>query len=87
MRFVGSAPRGCGDAAGLRVFWLQSVVFLAAVTLSAAIVQGRWSRGTIESKFDRLWQAGDLGCASPRDERSSFESGDSQIVHDYTIYD
>lgn len=57
MRFVGGAPRDCNDAAGLRTFWLQSTIFLAAVTLSAAIVQGRWSRGTIESKFDRLWQA------------------------------
>jgi len=57
MRFVGGSPAACGDAHRLRTFWLQSVVFLAAVTMSAAIVQGRWSRGTIESKFDRLWQA------------------------------
>lgn len=46
-----SAPRAA------RRFWLQSIVFLAAVTLSAAIVQARWSRGTLESKLDRLWQA------------------------------
>ena len=39
------------------LLWLQSMVFLAGVTLSAAIVQGRWSCGTLESKFDRLWQA------------------------------
>jgi hypothetical protein len=57
IRFAGGAPRGCADQAELRTFWLQSVVFLAAVTLSAAIIQGRWSRGTVESKFDRLWQA------------------------------
>jgi len=40
--------------------WLESVVFLASVTLSAAIVQSRFSRGTLESKYDRLWQAGKL---------------------------
>lgn len=56
MRFVRESF-GRSHVAELRIFWLQSVVFLAAVTLSAAIVQGRWSRGTIESKFDRLWQA------------------------------
>lgn len=44
-------------------FWLQSVIFLASVTLSAAIVQGRWSRGTLASKFDRLWMAGKLARA------------------------
>ncbi|MBD8546790.1 hypothetical protein [Sphingomonas sp. CFBP 8760] len=57
MRFDGLAPNGCADSAGLQRLWLQSVVFLASVTLSAAIIQGRWSRGTLESKFDRLWQA------------------------------
>jgi hypothetical protein len=36
--------------------WLQSVVFLAGVTLSAAIIQNRWSVGTLESKLNRLWQ-------------------------------
>lgn len=57
LRFAFSPPGGCGNPAELSLLWLQSVVFLAAVTMSAAIVQGRWSRGTIESKFDRLWQA------------------------------
>jgi hypothetical protein len=42
------------------MFWAQSVVFLASVTLSAAIVQGRASTGTIASKFDKLWQMGQL---------------------------
>lgn len=42
-------------------FWLQSVVFLAGVTLSAAIIQNRWSSGTLLSKFARLWQAGCVG--------------------------
>lgn len=37
-------------------FWLQSVLFLAGVTLSAAIIQNRWSIGTLESKLSRLWQ-------------------------------
>lgn len=37
-------------------YWLQSVVFLAGVTLSAAIIQNRWSIGTLESKLNRLWQ-------------------------------
>jgi len=57
MRFTFGAPSGCNTSPELSLLWLQSVVFLAAVTMSAAIVQGRWSRGTIESKFDRLWQA------------------------------
>jgi hypothetical protein len=35
-------------------------MFLAGVTLSAAIVQSRHSAGTIGSKFDRLWEAGVL---------------------------
>lgn len=46
------------DADRLVAFWLQSVVFLASVTLTAAIVQSRYSPGTIGSKYDRLWQAG-----------------------------
>ncbi len=37
-------------------YWLQSVIFLAGVTLSAAIIQNRWSIGTLESKLNRLWQ-------------------------------
>jgi hypothetical protein len=44
-------------------FWLQSTLFLAGVTLSAAVVQSRWSSGTIASKLDRLWQAAQ--CATP----------------------
>jgi hypothetical protein len=47
-----------GDVQRLTRFWLESVLFLASVTLSAAIVQSRCSTGTIESKYDRLWQAG-----------------------------
>lgn len=38
-------------------FYLQSVLFLAGCTLSAAVVQNRFSLGTIESKLNRLWQA------------------------------
>lgn len=43
------------DVVSIR-YWLQSVIFLAGVTLSAAIIQNRWSRGTLESKLNRLWQ-------------------------------
>jgi hypothetical protein len=38
-------------------FYLQSLLFLAGCTLSAAVVQSRFSLGTIESKLNRLWQA------------------------------
>ena len=44
----------------LTKFWLESVLFLAGVTLGAAIVQSRFSEGTIGSKYDRLWQAAEL---------------------------
>jgi hypothetical protein len=40
--------------------WMRSMLFLAGVTLSAAIIQNRWSVGTIKSKLMRLWQAGSL---------------------------
>lgn len=47
--------------------WLQSVLFLSGVTLSAAIIQHRFSSGTIGSKLDRLWDAGKLSqaCVAP----------------------
>lgn len=44
----------------LTALWLQSMMFLAGVTLSAAIVQNRFSKGTIGSKLDKLWDAGTL---------------------------
>lgn len=47
-----------GVQAGTTRFWLQSMLFLAGVTLSAAIIQNRWSSGTVDSKLGRLWQAG-----------------------------
>ena len=37
--------------------YLQSLLFLAGCTLSAAVIQDRFSRGNIESKLSRLWQA------------------------------
>ncbi|HRE83552.1 MAG TPA: hypothetical protein PLN52_21080 [Opitutaceae bacterium] len=37
-------------------YYLQSLIFLAGVTLSAAIIQNRWSPGTIDSKLAKLWQ-------------------------------
>lgn len=49
-----------GDFPALSRLWLESVLFLSGVTLSAAIIQGRYSAGTIGSKFDRLWDAGTL---------------------------
>lgn len=48
-----------GDGA-LQRLWLESVMFLASVTLSAAVVQSRYSSGTLGSKYDRLWQAGNV---------------------------
>jgi hypothetical protein len=39
------------------LFYLQSLLFLAGCTLSAAVIQNRFSPGTIESKLNRLWQA------------------------------
>ncbi|MFJ6416380.1 hypothetical protein [Paeniglutamicibacter sp. NPDC091659] len=47
-----------GTDSALQRLWFESVVFLASVTLSAAIVQSRFSSGTLASKYDRLWQAG-----------------------------
>jgi hypothetical protein len=48
------------DEPNMTRIWAESVLFLAGVTMSAAIVQSRWSRGTLASKYDRLWQAGCL---------------------------
>ena len=49
-----------GDFFNLSRLWLQSMMFLAGVTLSAAVIQTRFSFGTIASKLDRLWDAGTL---------------------------
>ncbi len=38
-------------------YYLQSLLFLAACTLSAAIIQDRFCEATIASKLGRLWQA------------------------------
>jgi hypothetical protein len=46
-----------GAACATTLFYLQSLLFLAGCTLSAAVVQNRFSSGTIESKLNRLWQA------------------------------
>lgn len=53
-------PLHLDGRAALTTFWVESTVFLASVTLSAAIVQSRWSAGTLASKYDRLWQVGQL---------------------------
>ena len=37
-------------------YYLQTVVFLAGCTLSAAIIQRRFSASSLESKLNRLWQ-------------------------------
>src|SRR5438552_4286422 len=37
--------------------YMQSLLFLAGCTLSAAVIQDRFSSGNIESKLARLWQA------------------------------
>lgn len=60
-----------------QLFWLQSVAFLAAVTLSAAIVQGRWSKGTLASKYDRLWQIAELLDQAMADECSGSQIRDN----------
>ncbi|MDN3637527.1 hypothetical protein QWY82_01780 [Simiduia curdlanivorans] len=46
-------------------YWLQSTMFLAGVTLGAAIIQNRWSEGTIDSKLSRLWYAGVFAQTQP----------------------
>jgi len=43
------------------LLYVQSLLFLAGCTLSAAIIQNRFSMGTIESKLNRLWQAAQYG--------------------------
>lgn len=49
---------GGGDAGVLATprRYLQSLVFLAGCTLSAAVIQNRYSPGNIDSKLGRLWQ-------------------------------
>jgi hypothetical protein len=37
-------------------YFAQSLLFLAGCTLSAAVIQNRFSEGTIDSKLNRLWQ-------------------------------
>lgn len=54
-RMVFLDPEAPGDTTR---HWAESVLFLAGVTLSAAIVQSRFSSGTLASKYDRLWQIG-----------------------------
>ncbi len=53
--------------------WLQSVLFLSGITLSAAIIQNRFSSGTIGSKFDRLWDAGTLATTAVAPELESLK--------------
>lgn len=57
--------------------WLQSILFLSGVTLSAAIIQRRFSAGTIASKLDRLWEAGTLASAGVAPELASLELHES----------
>lgn len=56
------------DFCALSKLWLQSVLFLSGVTLSAAIIQHRFSPGTIGSKLDRLWDAGTLATKGVAEE-------------------
>jgi len=53
-------PISTGIEVATTKYYLQSAVFLTGVTLSAAIIQNRWSIGTLESKLNRLWQTGSL---------------------------
>ncbi|MBK6699595.1 MAG: hypothetical protein IPG55_06775 [Saprospiraceae bacterium] len=59
--------------------WLQSVVFLAGVTLSAALIQNRWSVGTLESKLNRLWQVASYG------ERKGFEKLGALKIQEFVL--
>jgi hypothetical protein len=59
--------------------WMQSVVFLAAVTLSAAIIQRRYSPGTIASKYDRLWQTGVVAEGGDRSHGALTRLGDLRL--------
>jgi hypothetical protein len=43
------------------LYFTQSLLFLAGCTLSAAVIQKRFSEGTIDSKLNRLWQAAQYG--------------------------
>lgn len=47
------------DHQSLILLRTQSVIFLAGVTLSAALIQNRWSVGTIESKLTKIWEVAD----------------------------
>ncbi len=60
----------------LSQLWLQSVLFLSGVTLSAAIIQHRFSSGTIGSKLDRLWDAGSLSISGVAKELNSLKLHD-----------
>lgn len=46
-----------GSNTDLVAHYVQSLLFLAGCTLSAAIIQSRFSEGTVDSKLNRLWQA------------------------------
>ncbi|BFM13238.1 hypothetical protein R50072_33910 [Simiduia litorea] len=54
-------------------YWLQSTMFLAGVTLGAAIIQNRWSEGTIDSKLSRLWYAGVFAHKQQHNELESLD--------------
>lgn len=70
-------------------FRLQSVLFLSAVTMSAAIVQSRWSPGTVASKYDKLWQAGQLAedGAAPELRELELKTRVLELAADQTIAD
>lgn len=65
------------DFHALSRLWLQSVLFLSGVTLSAAIIQHRFSSGTIGSKLDRLWDAGTLSTSGLAKELTPLKLHDS----------
>lgn len=49
-------PVNTDSGIGTHRYYLQSLLFLAGCTLSAAIIQHRFTEATIQSKLDRLWQ-------------------------------
>jgi len=59
-RLSWTSPDEAPEDGQLVHLWLESTLFLAGVTFSAAIIQSRYSHGTIASKYDHLWEAGVL---------------------------
>ena len=73
LRLSWSNPDEAPEDSELAHLWLESTMFLAGVTLSAAIIQSRFSPETIGSKYDRLWEAGIMAHAHVAPELRSLD--------------